>query len=252
MGRVAGKIAVVTGAAQGLGEADARLLAAEGARVIMTDINDAAGQAIAQEIGADYQHHDVTDEDQWDALMAHVRETFGGLDILVNNAGIAVVADIETTTTAQWRKTIATHLDSTFWGCQKAVEIMKETGGGSIINMSSIAALVGTPVYLAYSAAKGGIRSMTRSVAIHCKQNNYNIRCDSIHPGAINTPMVHAAFAATSDINLAESEDIEATRLELGIGEPNDIAYMVLYLASDESKHVNGAEMVVDNGDTAS
>lgn len=250
MGRVEGKIAIVTGAAQGLGEADARRLAAEGARVIMTDINDDAGVAIAQAIGADYLHQDVANESDWDTLMAHVTENYGGLDVLVNNAGIAVVANIENTTNDEWHKTMAVHVNATFWGCQKAIALMKTSGGGSIINMSSIAALTGISPYLAYSAAKGAIRSMTKSIAVYCKEQKYNIRCNSIHPGSINTPMVHAALKEVAGIDLAGAENQEEMRQELGIGEPNDIANMVLFLASDESKHVNGTELVVDNADT--
>ena len=249
MGRVDGKVAIVTGAAQGLGEADARLLAAEGARVVMTDIDDERGWAIAQEIGADYLHQDVSDEDSWNVLMDHVISGYDGLDILVNNAGIAIIADIETTTTEQWRRTLAVHLDSTFWGCQHAVKAMKERGG-SIINMSSVVALQGSANYLAYAAAKGGIRSMTKSIAAHCRAQGYRIRCNSVHPGSINTAMVQAALEHSAGIKITEAEDPEALRLQLGIGEPLDIANMVLFLASDDAKHVNGTEMVVDNGAT--
>jgi 3(or 17)beta-hydroxysteroid dehydrogenase len=250
MGRVDGKVVIVTGAAQGLGEADARRLAAEGARVVMTDVDDARGQAVAQAIGADYLHPDVSDEAGWHTLMAHVMSRYGQLDVLVNNAGIAVIANIETTTTEQWRRTLAVHLDSTFWGCQLAVRAMKERGG-SIINMSSVVALQGSSEYLAYAAAKGGIRSMTKAVAAHCRANGYPIRCNSIHPGSINTAMVHAALEHSAGIKLGEAEDQEALRLQLGLGEPLDIANMVLFLASDEAKHVNGAELVVDNGATS-
>jgi len=250
MGRVQGKIAIVTGAAKGLGEADARLLAAEGARVVMTDVDDDRGRAIAQEIGADYVHQDVSEEEGWKRLMAHVADRHGSPDILVNNAGIAIIANIETTTTEQWRRTLAVHLDSTFWGCQLAVKAMKERGG-SIINMSSIVALQGSADYLAYAAAKGGIRSMTKAVAAHCRAKGYPIRCNSVHPGSINTAMVHAALEHSAGINLAEAEDQEALRVQLGLGEPLDIANMVLFLASDDAKHVNGAELVVDNGATS-
>ena len=124
-----GKVVVVTGAAQGLGEADARLFAKQGARVVMTDINDERGQSIAQEIGADYVHQDVSHEAGWDELMTHVSDNYSGLDVLVNNAGIAVIANIETTTTAQWQQTLDIHLNGTFWGCQRAVQMMKARGG---------------------------------------------------------------------------------------------------------------------------
>lgn len=250
MGRVQDKVVIVTGAASGLGEADARLLAAEGARVVMTDINRDRGAEIASEIGASFFEQDVSSEKGWRDLMTFVEDEHGRLDALVNNAGIAVIADIETTTTEEWRKTMGVHLDGTFWGCQSAIELMKKSGGGSIINMSSTAALVGIAAYLAYSAAKGGIRSMTKSIAIHCKQQKLGIRCNSVHPGSISTPMVHTAMKELVGIDMLDAPDIEKTRTDLGIGEPNDVAYMVLYLVSDESRHITGAEMVIDNGDT--
>ena len=250
MGRTENKVVIVTGAASGLGAADARLLAAEGAQVILTDINATAGHAIAEEIGAEFIRQDVADELAWRELVAEVMRRHGRLDGLVNNAGIAVAANIETTTTDVWRRTLAIHLDATFFGCKYAIEAMKRSGGGSIVNMSSSAALIGIADFLAYSAAKGGIRSMTKSIAIHCRAQKYGIRCNSVHPGSISTPMVHAALQQLTGVNLMEQPDPEATRLQMGIGEPNDVAYMVLYLLSDESKHITGAEMVVDNGDT--
>jgi 3(or 17)beta-hydroxysteroid dehydrogenase len=250
MSRVQNKVVIVTGAASGLGEADARLLAAEGAQVVMTDINTDSGQTIAAEIGATFIEQDVSDETSWQPLMTFVEKEYGKLDALVNNAGIAMIADIETTTTAIWRKTLNVHLDGTFWGCQSAIQLMKKNGRGSIINMSSTAALVGIPSYLAYSAAKGGIRSMTKAIAIHCKQQNMGIRCNSVHPGSISTPMVHHALKELVGVDITQQPDKEQTRISMGIGEPNDVAYMVLYLVSDESKHINGAEIVIDNGDT--
>lgn len=250
MGRVSGKVVIVTGAASGLGLADARALAAEGARVIMTDINDEAGRKAATEIGADYVHHDVSDEHAWTTLMEKVKGAYNRLDGLVNNAGVAIIADIEHTTTDMWRKTMAVHLDGTFFGCRAAIPLMRESGGGSIVNMSSTAALVGIPPYLAYSAAKGGIRSMTKAIAIHSKNQKLGIRCNSVHPGSISTPMVHTAVRELMGTDIMATEDPEKTRQSLGIGEPNDVAHMIVYLISDEAKHVNGAEMVIDNGDT--
>ncbi len=249
MGKVDGKIALVTGAAMGLGEADARLLTAEGARVIMTDIDDERGQAVAEEIGADYVHQDVAEETSWQDLMAHVGRTHDRLDILVNNAGISIIADIETMTTAQWHRTLGVHLDGTYFGCRYALPLMKKRGG-SIINMSSIVALQGAAEYFSYSAAKGAIRSLTKSVAAHCQSKGYAIRCNSVHPGLINTAMAHAALEHGSGLKFNEAEDQEALRLQLGLGEPNDIANMVLFLASDDAKFVNAAELVVDNGAT--
>jgi 3(or 17)beta-hydroxysteroid dehydrogenase len=243
-------VVLVTGAASGLGLADARMLVAQGARVIMSDIDQERGAALAQELGADFLHQDVADEQRWGEIMSDIQARFGRLDGLVNNAGIAPIADIENTTTATWRTTMAIHLDATFFGCQAAIRLMKESGGGSIVNMSSTAALVGIPDYLAYSAAKGGIRSMTKAIAIHCRRQRYGIRCNSVHPGSINTSMVQEALRELMDVDLNAAEDPERLRRKLGVGEPDDVANMVTFLLSDQSKHINGAEMVVDNGDT--
>ena len=250
MSRVKDKVIIVTGAASGLGLADAKVLVREGAKVIMTDINAEAGADLAREIGATFIAQDVSQEASWSAVMTQVERDFGRLDGLVNNAGVAPIASIEDTTTDMWRRVISIHLDATFWGCQSAIKLMKQSGGGSIVNMSSTAALIGLGPYLAYSAAKGGIRSMTKSIAVHCRQAGLHIRCNSVHPGSISTPMVHTALKTLTGTDLMAEEDPEATRKALGIGEPEDVANMVLYLLSDESKHVTGAEMVVDNGDT--
>lgn len=250
MHRVEDKVVIVTGGASGLGAADAALLTREGARVIMTDIDLEAGKAHAEAIGAHFIRQDVSDEPSWARIMKEVENRYGRLDGLVNNAGIAPIDTIESTTTEIWRRVLGIHLDATFWGCQSAIGLMKKTGGGSIVNMSSTAALIGLGPYLAYSAAKGGVRSMTKSIAIHCRNEGLGIRCNSVHPGSISTPMVHEALKALRGTDLMAAENPEKTRLELGIGEPEDVANMVLYLLSDESKHVTGAEMVIDNGDT--
>ena len=248
MGRVEGKVCIVTGAAQGLGAADARLLVAEGAMVVLTDVNARAGKALAAELGASarFVEQDVSDEASWPELVDDVMRTHGRLDVLVNNAGIAPIGTVETTDTAMWRRTLAIHLDGTYFGCHYALPAIRESGGGSIINMSSTAALVGIAPYFAYSAAKGGIRALSKSLAVHCKQAGNGVRCNSVHPGSIATPMVQGAMR-----DLMGVEDLtEEKRVQFGVGEPMDVAYMVLYLAADESKHINGAEMVVDNGDT--
>lgn len=250
MDRVKDKVIVVTGAATGLGLADSRALIAEGASVIMTDIDAESGEASAQELGATFFQQDVSEEFSWNDLMTMVEAKFQRLDGLVNNAGIAPIANIETTSTETWKNVLGVHLDGTFWGCQAAIELMKKSGGGSIVNMSSTAALVGIGPYLAYSAAKGGIRSMTKSIAIHCKQQKLNIRCNSVHPGSISTAMVHHALKELVGTDLMAQDDPEQTRIAMGIGEPDDVAHMIVYLLSDESKHVTGAEMVIDNGDT--
>lgn len=250
MTRVVGKVAIITGAASGLGKADAFRLAEEGARLMLTDINEEAGIEVAQACGARFFRQDVSDEASWPELIRQTVAEYGRLDVLVNNAGIAPIANIESTSTEQWHLTLRVHLDGTFFGCRAAIPAIAQSGGGSIINMSSTAALVGLSPYLAYSAAKGGIRSMTKSIASHCREQKNNIRCNSIHPGSISTPMVHNALESLSGYRLMDQEDPEAARKALGIGEPLDVANMVLFLASDESKHINGAEMLIDNGAT--
>jgi len=252
MGRVEGKVVVITGAGSGLGKADAHRLSEEGARLVLTDINAEDCMRVVDECEGEaiFFEQDVKDESSWPRLIAATIAAYGRLDVLVNNAGIAHIANIESTLTDQWHDILRVHLDGTFFGCRSAIPEMTKSGSGSIINMSSIAALVGLSSYLAYSTAKGGIRSMTKSIAIYCREQKNNIRCNSIHPGSISTPMVHAALETLSGINLMEQEDPEATRKAMGIGEPLDVANMVLFLASEESKHVNGAELVIDNGAT--
>ena len=249
-GRVAGKVAIVTGGASGLGKADALRLAEEGALVILTDIDADAGAEVAAACGGEFVLQDVGEESSWSSLVDRVTATYGRLDVLVNNAGIAPIANIETTTTEQWRETLRVHLDGTFFGCRHCLPAIAESGGGSIINMSSTAALVGISPYLAYTAAKGGIRSMTKSIAAYCREQENGIRCNSLHPGSISTPMVHTALEELVGLKLMEQDDPEATRIALGIGKPEDVANLVLFLASDESAHINGTELVIDNGDT--
>jgi len=242
------KVVLITGAASGLGLADAQVLTEQGARVVMSDIDAERGGDLAAQIGAMFLPQDVADEARWAEVMEVVQAEYGRLDGIVNNAGIAPIADIETTTTDMWRKTLAIHLDGTYFGCRAAIKLMKESGGGSIVNMSSTAALVGIPDYLAYSAAKGGIRAMTKAIAVHCRRAKLRIRCNSVHPGSINTPMVQNAVKQLMDIDL--DDNAEKKRKAMGIGEPRDVAHLVVYLLGDESKHVNGTEMVIDNADT--
>jgi len=186
MSRVSGKIALITGAAAGLGKADALRLAEEGATVILTDIND-DGQVLAVKISEStgqqtrFFHHDVSDESRWEEIMAAVVDEFGGLDVLVNNAGIAFIATPEDTTLEQFRLANSVMSEGVFLGCRTAIPAMKLRGGGSIINMSSVASHLGYPIYFPYTAAKGAVRSMTKCIAVHCQMNGYNIRCNSIH-----------------------------------------------------------------------
>jgi len=250
MGRVEGKVALITGAASGLGKADARRLAEEGAKVVLTDIDENGQQvaeAIATETGAEtlFLQQDVSNPERWLEVVAETERHFGGLDVLVNNAGIVIVATPETTTLEQFRLANAVMNEGVFLGCQAALPAMQRRGGGSIINMSSVASHLGYPVFFAYSAAKGAVRSMTKSLAVHCQMNGYNIRCNSIHAGAIDTPMIHDSFSQLGmDVPDPDTKNPEDP---VGIGKPEDVANLVLYLASDEARFINGAELMVDN-----
>ena len=252
MGRVAGKIALVTGSGMGLGRATSLLLAKEGASIFCTDIGPEHGEETVQLIRAgggtaDFLRHDVSSPADWDAVSIAVEKRHGRLDVLVNNAGIAVAANIETTTMEQWHKTMAVNADGVFLGCKHGVALMKKTLKGSIVNLSSIDGIIGEAELAAYCASKGAVRTLTKSVAVHCGEQKYGIRCNSIHPGYIWTPQTENYLR---DLGKLESEKSKAlSRHPIGyLGEPNDIAYMVLYLASDESKFVTGSEMVVDGG----
>ena len=247
MGRLDGKIAIVTGAATGLGRADAEALVREGARVVATDINEAAGRELAAKLNAAragsalFLAQDVRDEARWTQVVAECVGHFGGLHVLVNNAGVVVIATPETCTLEQFRFQNQVMSEGVFLGCRSSIPAIRASGGGSIINMSSMASHLGYPVYFAYSAAKGAVRAMTKSIAVHCQMNKYNIRCNSIHPGAIETAMVRNS---TKELGL---EMTMYTESPTGIGQPTDVANVVLFLASDESRYVNGAEILIDN-----
>lgn len=249
------KVVIVTGGASNpsLGRATALTLAREGAKVVVTDIDDEGGEDCAQKIRDDggeaiYLHHDVVDEDEWKSVIQRTADTFGKLDVLVNNAGIAVLKPLEDLTLDDWNKQISVNLTSVFLGCKYGVEAMRKGGGGSIVNLSSVAGLVGLPTCIAYSASKGGVRLMTKSIAVECGADN--IRCNSVHPGVIWTNMQAGARGTTSDKppeNKAITDGIPLGRM----GEAQDIANVILYLSSDESNYVTGAEFTVDAGMTA-
>ncbi len=252
MNRVKGKVALVTGAALGLGRAAALMLAAEGARVVVTDMRDVEGEAVTEAImhaggEAIFFQHDVAKPEDWTRIVASTVRRFGGLDILVNNAGVALGASVEDTTLEQWRALMSVNLDGVFLGMREAIPVMKARGG-SIINLSSIEGLIGDPNLAAYNASKGGVRILTKSAALHCAP--YKIRVNSIHPGYIWTPMVENYLKGQAD-PAAGKTALEGLHPLGHLGEPDDIAFGVIYLASDESKFVTGTELVIDGGYTA-
>lgn len=247
MARVANKIALVTGAASGLGLAAAKRLAEEGATVILADINVAAGEAAASTIeGASFEPLDVTSEQSWSDLVDKIISEHGRLDVLFNSAGIVQLASIEDTTEELWRKINAVGTDGTFFGCKHALRVMKAAGSGSIINMCSTASIQGGPNIFAYAASKSAIRGMTKSVACLSAQEGYGVRCNSVHPGNMDTPMLQGM----REIVKAHKPEVIEAMDKLWVGEPIDVANMVLFLASDESRAVNGAELVIDNTTT--
>ncbi|HEY4919235.1 MAG TPA: glucose 1-dehydrogenase [Xanthobacteraceae bacterium] len=249
LGRVQDKVALITGGASGIGFATADLFAREGAKVVIGDIDRIAAERAVVTLGASFLALDVTREDDWIAVTDAVVREHGRLDILVNNAGIALSQDFETTTLDDWRRVMAVNLDGVFLGCKHAVRVMK-AGGGAIVNLSSVAGLIGDPRLAAYCASKGGVRLLTKSVALHCARRGYGIRCNSVHPSFVETPMLDAMLARARDPEKARAGYAAAAPLGR-IAQPNDVAQMILFLASDESAFTTGAEFVVDGGLTA-
>lgn len=246
MARMDGRVALVTGGASGLGAEDARVLAREGARMVITDVQDDLGAEVAAGIpGCLYLHHDVRDEARWAEVVLETIHHFGRLDTLVNNAGLVRFGTIEDLSYADYKLQVEVMLDGTFLGCRAAIPHMSKDGSGSIINMASVGGLKGISTIPAYAGAKGGIISMTRSIAVHCREQGYRIRCNAIAPGGIVTPMTAQALAELP----AESAGLDQIQNH-GMGQPVDIANMVLYLASEDGRHITGTTITVDNGET--
>lgn len=255
MARVAGKVALVTGGASGIGRACALRLAQEGAVVVVTDIQESAGQACVAAIHANqgegqFIHHDVTVESEWEVVVARTVRHYGGLHILVNNAGIGIGGSIVDMTLADWQRQQAINLEGVFLGVKHSIPAMRETGNGAIINMSSVAGLKGSANLAAYNATKGGVRLFTKGVALECTQSGWPIRVNSIHPGIIDTPIWTKVNAEM--LNGENAIDVEGMA-QLGVpmgkpGSPEDIASGVLFLASDEAAYITGTELVIDGG----
>ena len=252
MGRVQDKVALVTGGASGIGFATAKLLVEEGATVVVADRDVAASTTAVAKLGQRASLHrlDVTREDEWVAVTDAVARDHGTIDILVNNAGVVLFKDIEATTLDEWRDLMAVNLDGVFLGCKHAVRVMKDRGGGSIVNMSSVAGLIGSGNLAAYSASKGGVRLLTKSVALHCARKGYDIRCNSVHPSFAETPMLQSMIASAHNPEKLAAGFTAASPLGR-LAQPIEIARTILFLASDESAFTTGAEFVVDGGLTA-
>ena len=252
MGRVAGKVALVTGAASGIGRACAEVLAREGAVVVLIDVQD--GEAVAAGIRAkggkaSFHKHDVTDEARWNAIVADTAKQHGRLDVLVNNAGIAVAGLVTDLTLERWRHQMAVNVDGVFLGVKCALPLMRQNRGGSIINISSIAGLRGAATLSAYCASKGAVRLFTKSVALECAAMGDGIRCNSVHPGIIETPIWGQVIPGSNEP--MDLDAMSAVRVPLKRkGLPEDIANAVLFLASEDSSYMTGEEMVVDGGMT--
>jgi 3(or 17)beta-hydroxysteroid dehydrogenase len=252
MGRVEGKIALITGGASGIGFAAATALRDEGAQVVLTDREQALlAPALAPlRQRASIRSLDVTREPDWITATDAVIAEFGRLDILVNCAGVVLLKNIEATTLDEWRALMAVNLDGTFLGCKHAVRAMKDRGGGSIVNISSVAGIIGSGNLPAYSASKGGVRLLTKSVALHCARRGYNIRCNSVHPSFVETPMLRSMIASARDPKKLEDNFTSAAPLGR-LAQPAEIAQTILFLASEESAFTTGAEFVIDGGLTA-
>lgn len=249
MGRVADKIILLTGGAMGLGRAAASRLLAEGATVIITDYNAEAGQATAQDLGANchFIEQDVTRWDRWIEVVEEVDQRFGRLDVLINNAAVTVFGSIADLAVEDFRRCFTVDVDSIFMGCKAALPLMTRSGGGSIINFSSAAANKPNADLVAYGAAKSAIPVLTQSIALWCAREQNNVRVNCVQPGTIMTPNVESVIAGTPDPE-ATRRSFELAQPIGRMGEQDDIAHLLVYLASDESRFATGAAFVVDGG----
>lgn len=251
-GRVAGKAALITGGASGLGKATAELLAQEGARVAIADINGAAGRAAAEAIGeaAIFVPLDVTDEAQWIAAIRQTLDAFGKLNILVQSAGIALGKPVTEIDLDEWRQVHAIDLDGVFLGCKHAIPAMAASGEPcSIVNISSIAGIIAGHNMAAYNSAKAAVRHLSKSVALHCARQGWDIRCNSVHPTFIDTPILdrHKERFGAKEALAKLGRQVPMGR----VGKPSEVAYGILYLASDESSYTTGSELLIDGGISA-
>lgn len=249
-GRLQDRVAIVTGGASGIGAACAHAFAAEGAKVVVTDVQTDKGEAVAREVGGRFAPHDVADERQWEAVIAETLAAYGRLDVLINNAGVFIPQTIEDSTLEVWNRVLGINLTGVMLGCKHAVKAMKANPGGpkgAIVNVSSITGFIGLASAAAYTASKGGVRLLTKSVAVHCARAYGPIRCNSLHPGTIDTPMNQGAFDASGDP--AAMRAMFDKMQPIGrMASAEEMAACALFLASDESSFMTGAELLADGG----
>lgn len=255
MHRLERKVALITGGAAGLGKAVALRLVADGARVVISDIDAAAGEAAASELRCDFLEQDVTDEAQWCNVIQTVEQRHHGLHVLVNNAGIvgpAASASLAEAALTDWKRIFAVNVEGVLLGCRSAIPAIHASGGGSIVNISSIAAFLATPYAAAYGASKAAVRQLTKSVAQHCLERGLRIRCNSVHPGVVRTALWEQHAAALAERRgIAVETLVRESQAKVPMGDlvrPEDVSSAVAFLASDESRYITGAELIVDGG----
>jgi 3(or 17)beta-hydroxysteroid dehydrogenase len=250
--RLDNKVVLVSGGASGIGAETARLVLREGGKAVLADRDEAKGRAVAAELGkaATFVSLDVTDEPAWQKAVAAAMETYGGLHGLLNAAGVGVRNSIEDCSLEDYRRVNDINSLGTFLGCKTAIPAMKSSAGGSIVNISSVLGLRGSSYALAYCASKGAVRALTKNVALHCAQLKYNIRCNSVHPGYIDTPMIAPRLSQTID-NMTGRQWLEELHPLGRLGRPEEVANMILFLLSDESSFSTGSEFICDGGLTA-